>query len=122
MASGKITQSHIDALTEPGRELWDEINGNYPLNVGQRILLLEAARCKDRLDVIDASMAGKAFVDWPPSALTASNTTSNNLAKLLASLRLGDIKNRGGRGEAVRGAYAGTVKQTALEKAMAKAA
>jgi hypothetical protein len=108
-------------LGRAGADLWRAIAGEHELDASQKVLLLEACRCKDRLDRLDEILRGdtdtwvslaETFPDSGivevrvTSVLSQSNATSNSMKQLLVSLRLPDAKT--GKRPQERGVNRGT--------------
>lgn len=102
-------------LAASGRKLWRAVSGEYELDVHEQLLLLQAARCADRLDVLaEAASTSPLTTNYKGDpvtnpAIVESRQQSLTLARLLASLRLpsGDEEDmaRPQRRGAVRGSY-----------------
>jgi len=103
-------------LGDAGRALWSDVTSEHELDAVQRLTLTQACRCADRLDKLDLILSGDADA-WAKikqadgelvlkidGALAASNTTTNLLKQLVASLRLPDA---GGKRQQRRGAARG---------------
>jgi hypothetical protein len=103
-------------LGTSGKRLWKSVLAEYDLQVHEEILLLEAARCADRLDRL-AEEASKGPVtqrnfkgdEIAHPAMVEARQQGAALSRLLASLRLpsGDEGNmsRPQRRGAARGSY-----------------
>lgn len=106
-----------EGLKESGRGLWASIVEEYELDVHERLLLLQACRCADRLDELaDEALASPATVlntkgdRVSHPAIVESRQQSLVLSRLIASLRLpsGDVEEalrRPQRRGASRGTY-----------------
>lgn len=81
-----MTETPI-GLRPGGRDLWAAIADAHELNAAQAVQLLEACRCKDRLDTLHALMAADITAE---DYLGQANRTANMLKQLLAALRLPD--------------------------------
>ena len=112
-----------DGLRAGGRALWVGIAGSFDLMPEQLVQLEEACRAKDRLDKLDALLAGDIDMwaqidldlDGRPvslridAALAQANTTANLMKQLLAALRLPDEEGRRPQFRGARGAQAPSV-------------
>ena len=101
-------------LGPAGRRLFTSIADEFDLEIFEELLLLEAARCADRLDTLAAAQKGADLVitnsrgDLVTSPfLVEARMQQINLTRLLASLRLpqGESDARPQRRGAARGAY-----------------
>jgi hypothetical protein len=82
-------------LLTAGRELWKSVVDVYELDCHESLLLLQAARCADRLDLIAAALedAPLTMVNFkgdpvPHPLLGESRQQALALSRLLASLRM----------------------------------
>ena len=83
----------------PGRALWESITTEYDLEEHERVLLIEAVRTVDALDLLDAAVRRDGPVTETPQgtrahpALVEARQQRIALARLLAALRLpsGDV-------------------------------
>ena len=83
----------------PGRALWASIVMDYELEQHEQVLLIEAVRTVDSLDLLDAAVRRDGPLTEGPSgtrahpALVECRAQRVTLARLLASLRLpsGDV-------------------------------
>lgn len=103
-----------DGLDASGRELWLSVVEDYELEAHERLLLLQACRCVDRLDrlaveevagpITVASRQGDPIAN---PALVEARQQSLAFARMLASLRLpsGEDAGRPQRRGAARGSY-----------------
>jgi hypothetical protein len=115
-----MTQS--DAIPEPpneladsGRKLWVDILEQYELDSHELLILKEACRVADRLDLLAEAAAGEPLTrisnkTGDPVAnplLVEARQQSITLARLTAALRLPteDLGNRPQRRSGVRGVY-----------------
>lgn len=103
-----------NGLKASGRRLWRSVLADFDLDGHELLLLLQACRCADRLDLLaDEADAHPITVvnakgdQVAHPAITESRQQSLTLARLLASLRLpsGDVDERPQRRGAARGAY-----------------
>ena len=101
-------------LQNSGKRLWRDVLEEYELDVHEELMLLQAARCADRLDQLAVEAAGapttvtNAKGDQVANPLlTESRQQSITLTRLIASLRLpsDDADARPQRRGAARGAY-----------------
>ncbi|MBO0844580.1 MAG: hypothetical protein J2P22_04095 [Nocardioides sp.] len=102
------------ALGHAGRDLWREVCSEYDLEHHEELLLLEACRCADRLNRLDAEI-----LDAPLSVtnargdiaaqplLSEARQQQLTMSRLLASLRLpaGEEEGRPQRRGGARGSY-----------------
>lgn len=97
-----------------GRRLWRSLADAFELDVHEQLLLIEACRCADRLDRLDAeSAAGPVTVQnhrgdqVAHPAMVESRQQAIVLSRLLASLRMpsGEADQRPQRRGAARGTY-----------------
>ncbi len=106
-------ESSPAGLASTGRRLWQSVLEDYELDVHEQLLLREACRCADRLDLLAAELSGPVLQTngrGEPSAhpaLAEGRAQQLTLARLLASLRLpsGEMAGRPQRRGAARGAY-----------------
>jgi hypothetical protein len=101
-------------LQTSGKRLWRSVSGEYELEIYEQLLLLQACRCADRLDLlaIEASTNPVTVVNMKGDrvshpALVESRQQSLTLSRLIASLRLpsGEEEGRPQRRGASRGSY-----------------
>lgn len=105
-------------LNASGAELWASVTDPYDLDVHERVLLLQACRAADRLDLLAGEIGdGPAITvstrgeQIAHPALVESRAQSLVLARMLASLRLPTGEHADGslvrpqRRGAARGAY-----------------
>ena len=106
-------------LHQSGKRLWRDVLEEYELDVHEELLLLQAARCADRLDQLAVEAAGapttvtNAKGDQVANPLlTESRQQSITLTRLIASLRLPSDEEdvRPQRRGAARGAYGPNLK------------
>jgi hypothetical protein len=108
-------------LKAGGAALWAAVTEAHTLDAMQEVQLLEACRCKDRLDALAPIIEAEPASD----ALVRANATANLLKQLLAALRVGEAAGaprRAGNPGTPRGAYItgkgpGTV--SSLDRALA---
>lgn len=96
-----MAQQTPKGLSARGRRLWQEINEGHELDPMQKVLLEEACRSADRLDMLDGMVR-----EGNEAALAEARQQQNVFKQLLASLRLPDAsgarpQQRGG----ARGSY-----------------
>ncbi len=106
-----------DGLKAAGRVLWASVMDGWEIDPWERLLLLQACRCVDRLDAL-ADIAGEAGAVVtntkgemaPHPAIVEARQQSIVLTRLLASMRLPvgdeDDLSRPQRRGGARGAYA----------------
>lgn len=101
-------------LGSSGRRLFRSVADEWELDVHEQLLLLQAARCADRLDELADAQKGQPLTtqnargeDVTSPLIVESRQQSLALARLLASLRLpsGETDERPQRRGAARGAY-----------------
>ena len=108
------TPSTPESLSTSGRRLWRSVVDVFELDVHEELILLQAARCADRLDRLEVEAANSTvtvhnykgdLVAHP--ALTEARQQSIVLARLLAALRMpaGEDDARPQRRGGARGAY-----------------
>lgn len=106
-------------LRQSGKRLWRDVQEVYELDVHEELLLLQAARCADRLDTLaeEASKSPTVVTNAKGDqvahpALTESRQQSITLTRLIASLRLPSDEDdaRPQRRGAARGAYGPNLK------------
>ena len=106
-----------DGLKAAGRVLWSSVMDGWDIDAWEKLLLLQACRCVDRLDdLAEAAAASAALVTnakgemAPHPAIVEARQQSIVLTRLLASMRLPvgdeDDLTRPQRRGAARGAYA----------------
>jgi len=104
-----------DGLEASGRELWLSIVGPYEPETHERLLLLQACRCADRLDRLAVeevagpiTVAGRQGDPIANPALVEARQQSLAFARMLASLRLpsGEEDERPQRRGSARRPYA----------------
>lgn len=117
MSSRRVAVPGPDDLGQSGRRLWDATLGDFALDVHEELLLLQACRTADRLDLLAKEAAGSPVTvvnmkgdQVAHPALVESRQQSLALARLLASLRMpsgevGGEMQRPQRRGAARGAY-----------------
>lgn len=104
-------------LRASGRRLWRSALADYDFDVHEELLLLQACRCADRLDLLATEAANNPVTvinvkgdQVAHPALVESRQQSLTLARLLASLRMpsgeegGELRRPQRRGGA-RGTY-----------------
>ena len=104
-------------LNASGQRLWRAALEDYDFDVHEELLLLQACRCADRLDLLATEAAANSVTVTnykgdrvPHPALTESRQQSLVLSRLLASLRMpsGEVEGqlvRPQRRGASRGSY-----------------
>jgi|SRR5665213_355972 len=101
-------------LKTSGRDLWLSVVADYELETHERLLLLQACRCVDRLDRLAAeaddapiTVASRQGDPVANPVLVEARQQSLAFARMLASLRLpsGEEAGRPQRRGAARGAY-----------------
>lgn len=82
-------------LRPTGRRLWRAALADYEFDVHEELLLLQACRCVDRLDLLAAEADANAVTvvnvkgdQVPHPAITESRQQAIVLSRLIASLRL----------------------------------
>lgn len=82
-------------LRASGRRLWRAALTDYAFDVHEEMILLEACRCVDRLDLLaaEAESSPVTVINWRGDpvahpALTESRQQSITLTRLVASLRM----------------------------------
>lgn len=84
-----------------GARLWAQITEAHDLDPAQMVLLEEACRCADRLDVLDGRIAG-----GDDAAMAEARQQQNVMKQLLVALRLPDAATgKKPQLRAARGAY-----------------
>jgi hypothetical protein len=78
-------------LGAAGRRLWRSLNDEYDFEAHERLLLLQACRTSDMLDVLASAVAEEGVVDAEGEVSAAAREMRQQgiaLARLLAALRL----------------------------------
>jgi hypothetical protein len=95
-------------LRAAGKRLWTAVTSEFELGEPETLVLLQAARCADRLDTLDRAIRRGRVVDptgAPHSALGESRQQSILLARLVAALRLPDAEDVRPQRRSSRGTY-----------------
>lgn len=101
-------------LNRSGRELWRWAQQEFEFDVHERLLLLEACRCADRLDRLAEESASSTVTvinkrgdEVAHPAMVEARQQAIVLSRLVASLRLpsGESEGRPQRRGAARGSY-----------------
>ena len=112
-------------LKTRGKRLWEDVLAipGWDPNAGEIVLLEEACRAADRLEVLDREL--RKGRDHPPTSLLVESRQQQQTLKLLvASLRLPDASGRRGIRRPPRGTHLPTPKDemlSALDRARQKA-
>lgn len=117
MTSESTVPAAPKGLRQSGRRLWRSAMADYEFDTHEELLLVQACRCVDRLDLLAIEAANNPVTvvnvkgdQVAHPALVESRQQSITLARLLASLRMpsgeegGELRRPQRRG-AARGSY-----------------
>lgn len=105
-------------LRQRGVKLWDALAGSHSLDGAQEVVLHEACRLADRLDLLSAEV----LEDGPASgAARHARDSAQAMARLIAALRLPDAAGRKPQARQMRGALKPYENVSSLDRARSKA-